>query len=293
MTATTTLPAPAAAGPVPARLSLSAWLTGQGWDEPATPIAPPAPAAPAPPARKSMLAALGDGLKSWATGEGWDDAPAAPAPRPQAEPPAAVKPVAPRSVEAGEELRRQRADLTRLDEDLRASAARIRAKEERLAAARAEVIAAGSARPLPAPISAPVRPSLAVVVPKLAAPSPIATPPPPAILEASPTPASGSRIVKAGEPAPAVPSPAAASPVPTITAAPAAVKPASPLFTAKLTAEKLASVFASGPRAKVAAVAALRSLGFGKSVAYAALKPDGRFGSRLDFQTDGRIAWKA
>jgi len=58
--------------------------------------------------------------------------------------------------------------------------------------------------------------------------------------------------------------------------------------------EDLANIFQRGARAltRTAAVAALKKLGFGKTAAYDALSPDGRFSAWLRFAPDGIITWK-
>jgi hypothetical protein len=55
----------------------------------------------------------------------------------------------------------------------------------------------------------------------------------------------------------------------------------------------MATIFQRGARAltKTAAVAALKQISFGKSAAYAALTPDGRFSDWLQFAPDGIITW--
>jgi hypothetical protein len=60
-----------------------------------------------------------------------------------------------------------------------------------------------------------------------------------------------------------------------------------------VTREDVATVFQRGARAltRPAAVAALKKLGFGQTAAYAALLPDGRFASWLQFAPDGIITW--
>jgi hypothetical protein len=60
-----------------------------------------------------------------------------------------------------------------------------------------------------------------------------------------------------------------------------------------VTRNDLATVFQRGARAltRTAAVAALKNVGFGKSAAYAALTPDGRFSAWLQFTPDGIITW--
>jgi hypothetical protein len=62
-----------------------------------------------------------------------------------------------------------------------------------------------------------------------------------------------------------------------------------------ITREDLATVFNRGTRSltRTAAVAALKKLGFGKTAAYAALTPDGRFSAWLQFASDGIITWKS
>lgn len=59
--------------------------------------------------------------------------------------------------------------------------------------------------------------------------------------------------------------------------------------------EDLANIFQRGARAltRTAAVAALKNLGFGKTAAYDALSPDGRFSAWLQCAPDGIITWKS
>jgi hypothetical protein len=61
-----------------------------------------------------------------------------------------------------------------------------------------------------------------------------------------------------------------------------------------ITREDVANVFQHGARAltRPAAVAALKKLGFGMTASYAALLPDGRFSTWLQFAPDGKITWK-
>jgi hypothetical protein len=60
-----------------------------------------------------------------------------------------------------------------------------------------------------------------------------------------------------------------------------------------VTREDMANIFQRGARAltRTAAVAALKKIGFGKTAAYAALTPDGRFSAWLQFAPDGIINW--
>jgi hypothetical protein len=62
-----------------------------------------------------------------------------------------------------------------------------------------------------------------------------------------------------------------------------------------VTREDLAIVFNRGQQSlsRTAAVATLKSLGFGRTAAYAALTPDGRFSTWLHFASDGIITWKS
>lgn len=96
----------------------------------------------------------------------------------------------------------------------------------------------------------------------------------------------------------AVPPPASPKiPVPLLPAFPAAkIAPGIPLPARKkfIACEDLAKIFnGGGGLTRKAAVSALKALGFGKTAAYAALSPDGRFSARLQFAQDGMIAWKA
>jgi len=55
----------------------------------------------------------------------------------------------------------------------------------------------------------------------------------------------------------------------------------------------MATAFHHGARklTRTNAVAALKTLGFGKTAAYAALTPDGRFAACLQCTPDGIITW--
>jgi hypothetical protein len=72
------------------------------------------------------------------------------------------------------------------------------------------------------------------------------------------------------------------------------VPPTSRIKRKFVTREDLASVFQRGARAlsRQNAVTALKNLGFGKTAAYDALSPDGRFSTWLQFASDGIITWK-
>jgi hypothetical protein len=61
-----------------------------------------------------------------------------------------------------------------------------------------------------------------------------------------------------------------------------------------VTREDMAAIFQHGARRlpRTAAVEALKKLGFGKTAAYAALTPGGRFASWLQLAPDGLITWK-
>lgn len=65
------------------------------------------------------------------------------------------------------------------------------------------------------------------------------------------------------------------------------------LFARKLTADKVAAVFAWGPLSRKAAVAALLANGASRSRAYEALRDDGAFMGRLVALPDGSLSWKA
>jgi hypothetical protein len=96
---------------------------------------------------------------------------------------------------------------------------------------------------------------------------------------------------------PAPVSPVSVAPVPVQpvvpvvkTALSAAPKPVARRF---VTRADLVTIFDNGKRAlsRTVAVTALKRLGFGKSAAYAALSPDGRFSSWLFCAPDGIISW--
>jgi hypothetical protein len=78
--------------------------------------------------------------------------------------------------------------------------------------------------------------------------------------------------------------------IPAIKIAPQVPQPSPKKFIAW---EDIANVFHRGGRTltRTAAVAALKSIGFGKSASYAALTPDGRFAAWLQFAPDGIITW--
>jgi hypothetical protein len=69
--------------------------------------------------------------------------------------------------------------------------------------------------------------------------------------------------------------------------------PPPPIKKKVVTREDMATVFERGTRAltRTAAVAGLKKLGFGKTAAYAALTPDGRFALWLQIAPDGIITW--
>jgi hypothetical protein len=93
--------------------------------------------------------------------------------------------------------------------------------------------------------------------------------------------------------------------IPPVSAAPMAKNPAPGVSSAKITAkippknrqfiteEHLTVIFKNGARSldRKTAVAALHSLGFGKTAAYEALSPDGRFSACLNCTPDGIISW--
>jgi hypothetical protein len=96
----------------------------------------------------------------------------------------------------------------------------------------------------------------------------------------------------------------AAAPVPTVISlfsvpaqAPQETAPQIPLPAQKkfIVREDLANIFQRGARAltRTAAVAALKNLGFGKTAAYDALSPNGRFSAWLQCAPDGIITWKS
>jgi hypothetical protein len=102
--------------------------------------------------------------------------------------------------------------------------------------------------------------------------------------------------------APDVIPPLSVSPMPKISA-PAAVAspkiaaqiPLPPIKKKFITRADLATVFHNGARAltRTTAVEALKSFGFGKTAAYEALSPNGRFSTWLQFTPDGIIIWKS
>ena len=96
--------------------------------------------------------------------------------------------------------------------------------------------------------------------------------------------------------------PPAAPPVPAVSAASAVLPIAGSLPVRQpvpgngrtITREDLAAIF-NGARGltRTAAVSALKAFGFGKTAAYDALSPDGRFSAWLRCSPDGIITWKS
>ncbi len=119
-------------------------------------------------------------------------------------------------------------------------------------------------------------PAKSVAVPRPSVPRVIVSPP---AIPAIPT------VVKI---ATSVPVPAAV-----IAAKIVAQAPPSPIKKKFVTREDLAKVFQNGTRKinRTAAVIGLKNLGFGKTAAYAALSPHGRFATWLHCAPDGIITW--
>jgi hypothetical protein len=111
-------------------------------------------------------------------------------------------------------------------------------------------------------------------------PVPAENPVKPAVVLAVIPPLSVTPVPKVFAPVPAPPKIAAQIPPP-------------PIKKRFVTRADLATVFHNGALGltRTAAVAALKSLGFGKTAAYAALSPDGRFAAWLQFAPDGMISW--
>lgn len=106
-------------------------------------------------------------------------------------------------------------------------------------------------------------------------------------------------VKPAPTPAPAIIPPFSVPPVPKVSAAvPAPQKIAEkippPVKGKFITRQDMAAVFHGGTRtlSRTAAVMALKNLGFGKTAAYAALSPDGRFSTWLQCAPDGIITWQ-
>ena len=107
---------------------------------------------------------------------------------------------------------------------------------------------------------------------------------------------SAPRVIVPSPAVPSVPKVSAPVPVPAAVAIPKIVTQAlQPIKKKFVTREDLAAVFQRGARAltRTAAVAALKNLGFGKTAAYDALSPDGRFSAWLQCAPDGIITWKS
>lgn len=87
--------------------------------------------------------------------------------------------------------------------------------------------------------------------------------------------------------------PAMSAPVPAPHKIAAHLVPLPPIKKKLVKREDLATVFGHGTRtfSRTDAVAALKRLGFGKTAAYSALSPDGRFSAWLVFASDGIIYW--
>ena len=107
--------------------------------------------------------------------------------------------------------------------------------------------------------------------------------------------ASAPHVIVPPRAVPSVPKVSAPVSMPAAVAIPKIVTQALPSPTKKkfVTREDLAAVFQRGARAltRTAAVAALKKLGFGKTAAYAALTPNGRFSAWLQCAPDGIITW--
>jgi hypothetical protein len=106
------------------------------------------------------------------------------------------------------------------------------------------------------------------------------------------------RVLVAPPAIPAIPTVAKiAAPVPVPTAVVVqkivAQAPPPPVKTKFIAREDLAKVFQNGTRKlnRTAAVMELKKLGFGKTAAYAALSPHGRFATWLHGAPDGLISW--
>lgn len=91
------------------------------------------------------------------------------------------------------------------------------------------------------------------------------------------------------QPAPDVP-----APTPGPKAAPAVESAPPPLPARRVRREDVAEALVYGARSMTRgeAVAALQALGFGKTAAYKALSPDGRFAEFLAQTPDGLLEWK-
>ena len=94
---------------------------------------------------------------------------------------------------------------------------------------------------------------------------------------------------------PAVPKIAITVPMPAVVIAAKIVAQATPPPIKKkfIAREDLAKVFQNGTRKlnRTSAVIGLKNLGFGKTAAYSALSPDGRFSAWLQWAPDGIITW--
>jgi len=106
---------------------------------------------------------------------------------------------------------------------------------------------------------------------------------------------SAPRVIVPPPAVPSVPKVSVPAPVPAAVTVPKIVTqaPPPPIKKKFVTREDLANIFQRGARAltRTAAVAALKKLGFGKTAAYAALTPNGRFSAWLQYAPDGIITW--
>jgi len=124
----------------------------------------------------------------------------------------------------------------------------------------------------------PVTPSAPVSAPVTARPVPVAPP----VQVVSPVPAPVTVVAKTPIPVPPAPAPVK---IPAEIPLPAPRK--------LITRQDMEKIFAGKANlTRTAAVAALKKLGFGKSAAYDALLPDGRFATWLRSAPDGTISWK-
>jgi hypothetical protein len=97
-------------------------------------------------------------------------------------------------------------------------------------------------------------------------------------------------VVEAPQPVPDVPQPAPVVPLAETPAVPSNPPPQAK----RVRREDVAEALAYGARSltRTEAVTALQNLGFGKTAAYKALSPDGRFASLIRKSSDGLLEWQ-
>jgi len=135
-------------------------------------------------------------------------------------------------------------------------------------------------------------PAMPAAVPRPPVPRVVVLPPAVPAAPKKPAPVPAPAAVK---PVPVRPSPVNSAPVQPAAPVAKPASPVSPQLARKriISRADMATIFDAGKRcqSRLSAVAALKRLGFGKTAAYSATAPDGRFSAWLVFASDGIIYW--